>query len=285
MSLQQIHGSTFCPVKVKLLKRGSAGDDVKELQQLLNDAGASPRLSVDGQFGPGTERAVISFQRRRGLIADGLVGSKTICALRNNPSISKDITQEDLVWAAQQLRCSVASIMAVHEVESRGEGFLTDGRPAILYERHIMRRRLNAHGIDPTPYIKKYPNLVNTKTGGYIGGSREHDRLNDARNINDSAALESASWGAYQIMGFHWKALGYSSVQDYVQSMYESERRHLEAFVRFVRLDSRLIKAIQNNDFETFARYYNGPAYAEHGYHTRLAAAYRRSVELLALAA
>ncbi|MFP2930115.1 peptidoglycan-binding domain-containing protein [Pyxidicoccus sp. 3LG] len=58
------------------LKRGASGPSVKALQQALAGAGFSPG-AVDGQFGPKTEAAVKSFQRAKGLVADGIVGPKT----------------------------------------------------------------------------------------------------------------------------------------------------------------------------------------------------------------
>lgn len=52
-------------------------DEVKVLQELLNIHGAKPPLKVDGKFGDGTEEAVIEFQRREGIKADGVVGDET----------------------------------------------------------------------------------------------------------------------------------------------------------------------------------------------------------------
>ena len=57
------------------LRLGSSGDDVKALQAKLNSHGAS--LKVDGGFGPFTKLAVETFQRRGGLVVDGVVGSAT----------------------------------------------------------------------------------------------------------------------------------------------------------------------------------------------------------------
>lgn len=51
------------------------GDDVKEMQQAL--ANADITVEVDGIFGPGTERAVIAFQKKEGLVVDGIVGPAT----------------------------------------------------------------------------------------------------------------------------------------------------------------------------------------------------------------
>ncbi|MBE3563953.1 MAG: peptidoglycan-binding protein [Hydrogenibacillus schlegelii] len=61
------------------LRRGSSGDDVRRMQQMLVSAGY--KVSVDGKFGPQTEATVRQFQKDRGLIADGVVGRQTMTAL------------------------------------------------------------------------------------------------------------------------------------------------------------------------------------------------------------
>ncbi|MFC3074908.1 N-acetylmuramoyl-L-alanine amidase [Shinella pollutisoli] len=65
-----------------ILKRGSKGATVKELQRLLNLAGAAPPLSIDGDFGGKTDAAVRAIQSRLGLVVDGLVGQQTTTALK-----------------------------------------------------------------------------------------------------------------------------------------------------------------------------------------------------------
>lgn len=64
------------------LKRGSQGPEVAELQKKLEaekflspPQGGGP--AVDGRYGPVTERAVLAFQRQRGLTPDGIVGART----------------------------------------------------------------------------------------------------------------------------------------------------------------------------------------------------------------
>lgn len=54
---------------------GSSGEDVKKLQQTLNQYGYS--LAVDGQFGNATKQAVMDYQKKNGLAVDGIVGVKT----------------------------------------------------------------------------------------------------------------------------------------------------------------------------------------------------------------
>lgn len=70
-----------------LLYRGRAGNDpeqVREVQRRLRDAYRSyaGHLAVDGDFGPDTQIAVREFQRRSGLVADGIVGPATAAALK-----------------------------------------------------------------------------------------------------------------------------------------------------------------------------------------------------------
>ena len=63
-----------------ILRLNSSGPDVTALQQALQAAGFSPG-AIDGSFGPGTEAAVLGFQRSEGLAADGIVGPNTATAL------------------------------------------------------------------------------------------------------------------------------------------------------------------------------------------------------------
>jgi len=63
---------------VRNLSRGDRGKEVLDVQTRLRGQGFElGREGVDGFFGPGTEIAVLSFQQRRDLLADGLVGANT----------------------------------------------------------------------------------------------------------------------------------------------------------------------------------------------------------------
>lgn len=55
--------------------------DVKWVQQHLNSHGASPKVTVDSQYGPKTRDAVRAFQRKQKLDVDGIVGRLTWNAL------------------------------------------------------------------------------------------------------------------------------------------------------------------------------------------------------------
>jgi peptidoglycan hydrolase-like protein with peptidoglycan-binding domain len=64
----------------RALRPGANGPDVRELQKALRKAGFS--VTVDGQFGPSTVRAVKRFQRAARLTPSGTVGRKTVAALK-----------------------------------------------------------------------------------------------------------------------------------------------------------------------------------------------------------
>ena len=57
-------------------KKGSTGDDVKKIQQALNETGQY-NLAVDGVYGNETAKAVTGYQQSNGLGVDGIVGSET----------------------------------------------------------------------------------------------------------------------------------------------------------------------------------------------------------------
>lgn len=69
------HGGSPAKVVPPLLKKGAKGEHVKRLQKALNEHGS--KLTVDGDFGAATDRAVRLFQRAAGLHADGIVGPYT----------------------------------------------------------------------------------------------------------------------------------------------------------------------------------------------------------------
>ena len=69
-----------------ILTVGAKGEDVTKLQQRLKDLGYL-NGKVDGQFGGGTKRAVIAFQRRNGLNADGEAGAETQAKLFSDDAL------------------------------------------------------------------------------------------------------------------------------------------------------------------------------------------------------
>lgn len=258
------------------MRKDDIGSNVRQLQRLLIDAGF--RITADGWFGSETEQALIAFQHRAGIVADGIAGPKTLAALSTRNRDPRLLAEADLEAAAARLGVPVAAIKAVNEVESRGAGFLPDGRPVILYERHIAWRLLADHDQAAAERAAiRYPNLVSRERGGYAGGAAEWSRLATARSVIPSdIALQACSWGQFQIMGYHWQALAYASVDAFVWAMHCSEASQLRAFVLFIESQPGLLKALKSRKWADFARLYNGPAYKANLYDIKLARAFER---------
>lgn len=190
--------------------------------------------------------------------------------------MTRTLTHDQQQAAALYLGIPLAALQAVQQVEARSHGFLPDGRPVLLFERHIMYRQLKSHGLDADQLAQKHPDLVNKRAGGWQDSSREHDRLNLMKQIHSAAAIESASWGLFQIMGFHWQTLEYVSAAGFEKQMSESEQMQLDAFVRFVEASPKLHHALKAQNWPEFARRYNGPRYKRNQYDVKLAAAFEK---------
>ena len=256
------------------MQLNDTGEQVRLLQIRLTTKGYP--LKADGEFGPKTDSAVRAFQADHKLIIDGVAGDKTLGVLYGKDA-KRFLSDADIEAAAQQLGIDVGCIYALKTVESRGNGYLPDGRVAILYERHIMRRRLLANGFkrdQVRQLCTRYPALISSKPGGYRGAAAEHFRLRTAQQIDSSSALEACSWGLFLIMGFHWQRLGYLNIEEFVTLQRESESQQLDTFVRFIEADPVLHQALKAHDWQTFARIYNGSGYRKNQYDTKLANAY-----------
>lgn len=193
------------------------------------------------------------------------------------------LTEKDYKFAANILLTGVADIKAVAEVESLGSGFLPTDEPVILFERHIFSKLTSGK------YDKSNPDISNKSPGGYGSNGVQHARLENAAKLdatyydngtvktqpNREAALKSASWGKFQILGMNYKLAGFNSLQEFINAMYNSEEKQLIAFVHFLK-NTGLDKPLREHRWADFARGYNGPGYAKNSYHTKLQRAYEK---------
>jgi peptidoglycan hydrolase-like protein with peptidoglycan-binding domain len=174
---------------------------------------------------------------------------------------------DGLAAAAAHVGVDPATLWSVVTVETSGCGFLPDRRPAILFERHVFSSRTKRRFDADHPGISGPP-------GGYgKPGAHQYERLDEAIACDRRVALESASWGLGQVMGFNATAAGFRDAEELVSQMMHGETEQLGGMALFMRANG-MHTALQRQDWAGFARRYNGPAFARNAYHEKLAAAY-----------
>lgn len=165
---------------------------------------------------------------------------------------------------ASQLQIDFAVLKAFAIVESKGEGFINDTEPTILFERHWFYKLAGPQtkGLR-CPGLPKSSSLISWPSpGGYGKFSHQHTKLEFAvKCMYRIQALKSCSWGAFQIMGVNHKRAGYANVQVFVNDMYKGVEYHLQAFGAFIKSDPRLHAACKRRDYGTMADLYNGLAH------------------------
>lgn len=188
----------------------------------------------------------------------------------------------DIAWKAlaEALSVEVAALRAVADVESAGEGFLPPPSelPKVLFEGHAFHRLTQGRfdAVEPTLSFRRWTrrHYATTPAG-------EWDRLNRACVLDRPAALQSASWGAFQIMGFNYAACGFTDIESFVSAESAGASQQLETFARFLS-QAALLGPLRARQWRAFARAYNGPGYRRNRYDTRLREAYARWSRALA---
>jgi len=172
---------------------------------------------------------------------------------------------------SHKLGIELAASLAVLSVESGGVG-ISNGRALIRFENHLFYKYW---GKDNEAEYKKHfvfdsgKNWLGHKfrvdpNGSWIDfhgdQSKEYDALNYARSLDDEKALLSISMGLPQILGSNAKIIGYDTVQEMFNNFNKDIRYHVFALFDF--FSPRMIKALKERDFVTFAKYYNGQGQA-----------------------
>jgi hypothetical protein len=88
--------------------------------------------------------------------------------------------------------------------------------------------------------------------------------------LDEVAALESASWGLGQVMWFNAQKAGYSNVETMITAMVASEASQIQAVARFVMGNRPLLAAFQAKAWAKMAFFYNGAGFAKNHYDLHL---------------
>ena len=188
----------------------------------------------------------------------------------------RTISEDTWKQLATRLNVELAALKAVAEVESSGSGFLPapDRRPKVLFEGHVFHR-LTAGRHSLTHPAISHPGWDRSRYARSLAG--EWKRLDTAATLDPAAAMQSASWGAFQIMGFNYALCGFDSVGRFVQALAAGADGQLEAFATLLsRPGSPMIGPLRRKQWAKFASLYNGPGYRQNRYDEKLATAYAR---------
>lgn len=145
-----------------------------------------------------------------------------------------------------------AMLLAFIEVETGGRGFDPETSKLIIQFEPVWFRRQAPYA----PSGKWSLNKVEVQR-------KEWEAFNDAYSKSPGAAMLSTSIGLGQIMGFHYKRIGFNSVGDMWDDAKRGVSNQVDHVAKFITSDPRLIRAFQKKDFDMIARLYNGENYAE----------------------
>lgn len=186
-------------------------------------------------------------------------------------------TKAEIETAAEEAGLEPAALLAIAEVEAGGRAFAVIAgkkEPLIRFEGHYFDRLLD----EGKRLAARRKGLASPQAGAVKNPASQAARwrmLDEAMAIDRAAALQSVSWGIGQVMGSHWEALGYGSVDALVAEARSGTGGQIRLMLQFLK-EKGLIEAIRAHDWASFARAYNGPRYKVHRYDSRIAAAYVR---------
>lgn len=148
---------------------------------------------------------------------------------------------------AMSFKVEAAAIMAFMEVETGGRGFAEDTGKILIQFEPAWYRKVTHYAPSGLWSVNK----VDVQ-------SKEWLAFNDAFRLNNAAAMECTSIGLGQIMGFHWKRLGYKSIHAFWNDAKISLERQIWQICKFISTDIKLQSALKDHDWDKVATIYNG---------------------------
>ena len=140
----------------------------------------------------------------------------------------------------------------------------SNGNPrAIRFEPHVFNRKSSTQ----IPWTNNGSGFSN------VASETNKSAFKKAYQIDKVAAIESTSWGSYQVMGHH--LLKINSNPDAAVAMFEADPQGVsdKMVASWFSGNNSACNAARSRDFKTLARRYNGPAYAANAYDVNLKSA------------
>ena len=241
------------------LKEGSRGGEVMLLQRRLAAKGFSPG-EPDGIFGPGTEAAVLAFQRSEGLGVDGIVGRETAAVL--------EFTENELpiVEGMPEVTVPIAAKMApgapLGNIKSNLPIILDALRSTELTTKPIVLTALATVRVETGRFapISEFLSRFNTSPGG-----QPFDLYDFAKDLGNNAKGAGARYkgrGFVQLTGkFNYQQFGQEVGVDLIGDPEKANdpqiaSRLLAAFLKAKR--ARIEQALRVGDFADARKAVNG---------------------------
>ncbi len=168
---------------------------------------------------------------------------------------------------AGELKFDPDAAAAVLAVESGGTGMTASG-PTIRFENHTFfkewgeshRSTFQAHFKYGSPRWQGHKwrrSATGNWTTCHKSQASEWEVFRFAASFDENAAIRSMSIGLAQIMGFNHRIVGYDTPKQMLDAFSASEGAQVVGFFDFVQYN-KLATAIQNKDWNAFAKVYNG---------------------------
>jgi hypothetical protein len=246
--------------------------DVQEKVDIL-DAGISETLLLLGM------ETIPSTTATEPTSAAAVSWAEMIKALTNTqaPALTEDQYEQAAIKLGNGV--TIKHMKASKRVEAPRGAFDDQGRPTILYERHVFSRNTHPKG----RFNVSHPELSALKgygPGGYGAFNAQYIKLEHAYALEPEAAFEACSWGAFQVLGENATALGYESARAMAIELAQDEAAHLDSYVRFVKVNGLAGKlgdcrAGDPDSCIPFVEGYNGHNFRQFAYHIKFAEALR----------
>ena len=163
-----------------VLKKGSSGSEVLTLQTTLKQLGFDPH-GVDGVYGPGTQSAVIAFQKAKGLTPDGVCGPGTMAALQSAAAVAGANVSGATATASVTATTTTTSLPACNPTVSQ-VARMFPGVPAKNIETNLpfVIEAMNDVGLGDKDMVLMALATIRAETGNFTPLSEFKSKFNTA---------------------------------------------------------------------------------------------------------
>lgn len=236
---------------VQMIKRGSRGPEVRSFQQFLIRLGFLDAGEDDGIAGPILDRSIRRFQEARELVVDGVAGPKTLAVAAEDGWEYKSGIPQVQLDAAAELNLPIEVLLTIEAVESGGRA------SSQRFEPHVFLR-LRSDLREQVPFT------MGPRGFSTVRSETDKAAFEYAFNLDPKAAVESTSFGLYQVLGGHLIKI-YGSPQSGVDNFYSDPiSASYKLLISWFRASPRALLAARARSWKQFARRFNGPGQVPH---------------------